>query len=99
MMGIQTDIATAIDLPRLQSALDLLQRCSHEGRLLQLKNLVLNNGGIWTVPEAPCGYTPVLYEAQLFGVPAFADRDQDLPVNWMRAARNLLDRQAEGVAA
>ncbi|CUH66854.1 hypothetical protein TG4357_02678 [Thalassovita gelatinovora] len=97
MMVIQTDIAIAIDMRRTQIALDLLNMCRPDARLLQLKNLVLNNGGTWPVPDAPHD-APVLYEVGLFGVSAMADRPEDLARNWMRAAENILEGHPEGAA-
>lgn len=86
-----------VDFPRLRDAHDLLSRVSAEARLIQLRNLVINNGGIWTVPDIPGNSKrqPVLYEAGLFGVPAIAEDPADLPKNWLRAARNVL--AAEGL--
>lgn len=75
---------------RLRAALDLLAQVAHDARFLQLKNLTLNNGGVWGVPERPADFSPALFEVQLFGVSAFADDPALLPDNWMRAARNTL---------
>lgn len=80
-----------IDTARIRPALDLLAQIADGTRLLQLKNLALNNGGVWGVPDNPADFNPALFEVQLFGVSAFADDPAMLPDNWMRAARNILD--------
>lgn len=79
-----------IDTQRIGAVLELLGRIEADTRLLQLKNLCINNDGIWAVPENPKDYSPVLYEIQLFGVPAIAGDPAELPKNWCYAARNML---------
>lgn len=85
----------SIDMPKVEATLDLLNGVADDCRLLQLKNLCINNGGIWTVPEDPESYEPCLYEAQLFMVPAVARDPAHLPRNWMLAARRILKGAAE----
>lgn len=80
-----------IDIQRISAALELLCQISADTRLLQLKNLCINNAGIWAVPENPKDYSPVLYEIQLFGVPAIAGDPAELPHNWCKAARSMLE--------
>ncbi len=79
----------ALDIHRIQGALDLLDDISIEGQLLQLKNLCENNG-VWSIPENPNDYNPVLFEISLFGVSASAADIEELPTNWKRAANNIL---------
>ncbi|MGH1417199.1 MAG: hypothetical protein ACRBB0_27185 [Pelagimonas sp.] len=79
-----------IDLALVVSGLELLPKTSTDGRLLALKNLVINNGGIWAVPESPADYQPVIYEISLGGIPAVDNDPKRLPENWMRAANNIL---------
>lgn len=81
----------ALNPNHIASALDLMQRISPEARLLQLKNLAVNNNGIWTIPDDPSAYSPVLYEVSVFGVPAVVTDPADLPRCWMQSARNILD--------
>lgn len=77
---------THID-PRLPGAADLLAATSPDAQLLQLRNLVINNGGIWTVPDGPAPRRPILFEVALFGVSAVATSPAELPQNWCRAVR------------
>lgn len=78
------------DLARIRSTAELLQKVAPEAQLLALKNLILNNGGIWNVPENPSDYCPVLFEVCLFEVSAMATEANELPANWIRAALNTL---------
>ncbi|KHQ51229.1 hypothetical protein [Mameliella alba] len=82
--------APAIDHNRIAAAIELLAQVSPEARLLQLRNLCVNNG-LWCVPEDARDYAPVLFEVQLFGVPAVAETPGELPTNWLRAARRILE--------
>ncbi|MGC0224945.1 hypothetical protein [Pseudooceanicola nitratireducens] len=75
--------------PRMASAADLLAGTSQDAQLLQLRNLVINNGGIWTVPDCPTPPRAVLFEVALFGVSAVATSPAELPQNWCRAARAI----------
>ncbi|MEP4195958.1 MAG: hypothetical protein ABJL99_10025 [Aliishimia sp.] len=80
-----------MELTKLKSCVELLLSVTPEARLTSLKNLVVNNGGFWTVPETTDHTKPVLYEANLHGVPAFASDPEALPRNWIRAANNALN--------
>lgn len=79
----------SIDIPRLRETVRLLMQVSPDARLVQLKNLCVNNG-TWAIPEQPGEYHPVLYEIQLFGVSASVMDPADLPRVWMKAATNLI---------
>jgi len=83
--------APNLDVALVFFALDLLPYITPDHRLLSLKNLVVNNGGIWAVPDNPADYQPVLYEISLGGIPAIAPNPEALPANWMRAANNTLN--------
>ena len=87
-----------LDIPLIKFALETLTNCSPDARLLTLKNLCQNNG-IWTVPDDPDRYNPVLYEIEAVGVPATADQPEDLPRCWMKAASNILKAVALDQAA
>lgn len=84
-----------LDIPRIQAARAQLTGISPTAQLQQLQSLC-ETDGIWTVPDDHSRYSPVLYEIQLFGVPAIADTATDLPRNWLRAADNILKRLPEG---
>lgn len=68
-----------------------------EWRLDVLRQAVIRHGGRWDLPsELPGIYRPVLVSMQVFGVHAMAETLEELPENWMRAARNVLGaRQTE----
>ncbi|OWV40410.1 hypothetical protein [Mameliella alba] len=89
--------APAINHKRIAATVELLDQVSPEARLLQLRNLCVNNG-LWCAPEDARDYRPVLYEVQLFGVPALAETPEELPANWLRAARRILERPAPSAA-
>ncbi|WP_208348744.1 hypothetical protein [Pseudaestuariivita rosea] len=91
-------MTAARDLRHLEAALDLMARTDPLERLQCLKALCVTYG-LWTIPEPPTLYSPVIYEIQLFGVAAMASDIEALPRNWMRAARNVLDGLDEGQAA
>lgn len=94
-----TDLSTTlhVEMSRVSSALALLGLCAGSNQLLQLRNLCINNGGTWTVPEDPETYKPCFFEAQLFKIHAMARDPEDLPRNWMIAAqRELEGYQQEG---
>ncbi len=86
-----------IDVSRLEAAIELLEGISGAAQLLALKNLIINNNGRWDLPSAakrPDGkpvYDPALVSVELFGVYAMSDEADELPTNWLRAARNILD--------
>lgn len=88
-----------LDIPRIRSAVELLDRVSPDTRLLHLKNLCINNSGIWAVPENPADYAPVHYEIGVFGVDVATETPADLPRTWMKAARNILRANDAGCAA
>ncbi|WP_299686726.1 hypothetical protein [uncultured Tateyamaria sp.] len=86
------------DIPRIRATVDLVESIAPEDRLLHMKNLCVNNG-IWTVPEDPKKYAPVLFEIGLFGVSAISGDVAQLPRNWLFAARNVLEQHAQEAAA
>lgn len=94
---------TAVCFPMLSATIDLLDGITPDAQLLQLKNLCISNGGIWTIPEdMPQGvkpYAPAFYEVSLFGVSASAADPEELPRNWMKAARAIVMGRADGCAA
>lgn len=83
-------LAQEPDPVTLRTGIALLQDIPAGHQLLAFKNLILNNGGTWTVPESPVAHQPVLYEAQYGGVSAIASDPSGLPLNWIRAALNTL---------
>lgn len=82
-------VSVHLDLPRIRFAIHELEHCEPDARLLMLKNFCVNNG-IWAIPETPTTRHPVLFEVQLFGVPAMATDHGSLAKNWIKAARNIL---------
>lgn len=92
MTTLQIDVAT------LRGAVDLLEQVDPDARLSALENLAINNG-TWSVPEDPRGYHPVIFEIQILGVPALSDTAEQLPANWLKAARNILNAAATEAAA
>lgn len=82
-----------LEMNRIHDALEVLNSVSIDAQLCQLKSMCVAHG-IWSVPEIPGEYSPVLYEIQLFGVPAIANDIEALPANWKRAARNILNNWA-----
>ena len=87
-------MSLAICPQKLRDATAILGRVHPEAQLTAFKNLCENNG-VWMIPETPPTgtkeYRPVLFEASLFGIHATATEADDLPRNWMRAARNTLE--------
>ena len=71
-------------LRRLESAPPAL-------RLAILKQVAVAHGGSWDLPsDAPGIYDPVMPSIGVLGITAFAETVEELPMNWMRAARNAL---------
>lgn len=83
-----------IDTISIQSAIDTLQETDIDKRVAQLKRICEENG-VWNIPDDPTNYCPAMYEVLLFGIPAIAMDVEALPRNWMRAAQNVLDGQAD----
>lgn len=79
------------DTTALDALVKALAALSAAQRLDALKQAVLRNGGRWDLPsEFPGIYRPALVSLQVFGVHAMAETLEELPQNWMRAARNVL---------
>lgn len=80
------------DLDRLRAAVELLGRATTGERLGVLQRLVTVNGGRWDLPHegGRRPYNPIMVSAHLFGVTAFADAPDELAMNWLRAATNLI---------
>ena len=83
-------MAAHFDTARIIAAVDFLRNATAPARLITLKNLTVNNGGIWPLPDNPDHHRPAWYEVQLLGISATAETPDMLPINWMRAARNIL---------
>ena len=79
----------------LKDCVDLLERIPMDARLSSLKNLIVNNGGVWTVPERTERYAPFLYDVSFFGVTVATDDPDRLPALWIKAARNIIGAQQE----
>lgn len=85
-----------LDISRIAGAVDALERMEPEARVLALKNLADNNGGRLDLPSEARGpdgapiYDPLIKSVEVFGVYAMADKLDELPKNWMLAARNIL---------
>ncbi len=83
------------DTAALAALVDALAALPADQRMEALKRAVIRNGGRWDLPsELPGIYRPALVSLQVYGVHAMAETLEELPRNWMRAARNVLaDRQ------
>ncbi|MCE8006428.1 hypothetical protein [Aestuariivita sp.] len=79
-----------MDIDRIRTTVEWLEAMSTDTQFLQIKNLCQNNG-VWTVPDDPRQYNPVLFEISLWQVSCFADDAKDLPKNWLKAALNILE--------
>lgn len=82
-----------LDIGRIAAAVDALERVDPEARLLALKNLSDNNCGRMDIPAMTDGaliYNPLIKSVEVFGVYAMADDLDELPKNWILAARNIL---------
>ena len=79
------------DTTALGALVDALAALPADQRLDALKRVVIRNGGRWDLPsEFPGIYRPALVSLQVFGVHAMAETLEELPRNWVRAARNVL---------
>ncbi|SMX27263.1 hypothetical protein TRP8649_01366 [Pelagimonas phthalicica] len=90
-------MSAALNLSVIRDAVGLIEAVSVDGQLLALKNLAQNNGGRWDLPSVwpgPDGqpfYSPLLSSIEVAGVYAMAEAVEELPQNWLRAARNILN--------
>jgi len=86
-----------IDLGQIACLLDDLKVTPREARLEILKRAVIAHGGRWDLPSDALGvYQSALISLQVFGVHAIAETLDELPLNWMRAAGNILESEALG---
>ncbi|RYH04105.1 hypothetical protein EU805_01665 [Salipiger sp. IMCC34102] len=77
-----------------------LELIPNEGKLEHLKNRVINTGGTWDLPSADGEtYQPLICSIQLHGIYAMAERLDELPKNWRRAALNVLEAHREAAVA
>lgn len=82
-----------LDLDRIAGAVDQLEQSVPARKLTVLRYLATHNGGRFDLPSAAGGYDPIIKSVELFGVYAMAEDAEELPKNWIKAARNIL--QAE----
>ncbi|MCT4557351.1 MAG: hypothetical protein N4A61_04750 [Pelagimonas sp.] len=75
--------------PRLQETIDQLRAVPPELGLALLQRLVLDEGGLWGIPEEN-EYRPAYYEVQVLGVFAFDPDRFMVPHNWCVAASRVL---------
>ena len=87
-----------INLSTIAQAVQRLEQFDRARQLSELKALC-EQYGVWTIPLDGSNYSPVLYEISLFGVAALTDRIEQLPRNWIRAAKNILRAEMGGQAA
>ena len=79
------------DTALLRVLVDEMAAGPPDRRVEALKRAVIEHGGRWDLPsDKPGVYQPVLLSAQVFGVFAFAETIEELPVNWLRTAKNAL---------
>jgi len=83
-------VHSIFDRDALQALVDTVSSADSADRLDTLKAAITTHGGRWDLPSEPDGYHPVLMSAQIFGICAFAQSLEELPVNWLHAARNAL---------
>ena len=93
-----------IDFTKLYTVVVLLERVSDDGKLAALKNVADSNMGRYDLPSAAAKngkpiYDPILKTIEVCGVHAMAEDIADLPMNWIRAATNILVAQAPEDAA
>ena len=84
----------SINRDQIRFVLDILGAVSTDALFGRFERLCLDNGGRWDVPKNASAYRPYHYETTLFGVSVAANNPADLPINWMRAARRILEEQA-----
>lgn len=81
----------------LRSLLNKVGGARADVRLPILKQAAMQYGGDWDLPaDSPDVYDPVMPSISVLGVTAFAETVDELPFNWMRAARNALGEEASG---
>lgn len=86
-MAYDYDYNTAL----LRALVDEMAAVPPDRRVEALKRAVIEYGGRWDLPsDKPGVYQPVLLSAQVLGVFAFAETIEELPVNWLRVAKNAL---------
>lgn len=79
------------DTALLRALVDEMAAVPPDRRVEALKRAVIEYGGRWDLPsDKPGVYQPVLLSAQVLGVFAFAETIEELPVNWLRVAKNAL---------
>ncbi|HCP80319.1 MAG TPA: hypothetical protein DIT67_01550 [Octadecabacter sp.] len=80
-----------LDLDRIRWLVDALDSAAETDMLEALKGAVIGYGGRWDLPSERVGdYQPCIMSVQVFGVYAMAEVLEELPDNWIRAARNVL---------
>lgn len=63
-------------------------------QLLRMQQLVISSGGTWDLPHSdPEIYKPLLCSMQLAGVHAYSKSADELPAEWMKAARAAIEFQ------
>lgn len=84
-------MALDCDPDAMRAMVDLLKPLQTDERLQAIERAVKDHGGCWDLPsEKPDAYRPVLMSVQLFGICAFASTAEELVINWIRAAENVL---------
>lgn len=91
----QIDWPDGVDYVRAAAAVEVMTGADPAAQYLYLKT-VCTSKGTWSVPEDLTAYMPVWFEVTLFGVSALAESAEDLPINWCRAARRVLDANKAG---
>lgn len=91
--------ARTYDTARLRAAVEALELCLPDSRLLHMRTLCIAHGGLWPIPEGLEKFPPVLFEVSLHGVTALAQTAENLPRNWIRAARAILSAVEQEHAA
>lgn len=84
-----TTPCASIDIEALAVAVHLIEQVEPDNRLLQLENIITNNGGYWLVPSSPPDFTHI-FLASYAGVSAAAEHRNDLPRNWLIEAKRIL---------
>lgn len=82
-----------VDLDAVRDLLVALEFTPREDRLAELEEVAVATGGTVNLPKSDAAYWPVISSIEVFGVFAMAEDPGNLPSNWLRVARNILEAE------
>lgn len=85
-----------VDLDAVRDLLVALEFTPREDRLAELEEVAVatgGTGGTVNLPKSDAAYWPVISSIEVFGVFAMAEDPGNLPSNWLRVARNILEAE------